>query len=478
MSKTEDKELSKDGIVIYTDAGAKPNPGYAGWGIHGYVYNIGPAKKGFGNHTSYITSEGYVPKQGSSVKLDEIIPIKFIDGVGGIPRCSNNAGEVTAMAEGLRHAAMSGVKKAILYSDSMYAINGATKYIDAWKNNNWKKSDGASLPNMSEWQNLDKSLKLLKEAGVDLDIRWVKGHSDNEGNIIVDSYATAGVSSSRHDVHKACITTSDAKDYWAKDEHHPFLSSKCVYMTSNPLSNQEGEYFLGDHGKKDELMGRQDADTAYAYVVLKEPNYILELIRKYILAMASNTDHICLINLSVAFSQAFKKMLDVMAEFAFIRVGHRFDIQTVKKEPIVTELYPPKISIRAVEAVNTLKGIYLDWKTNPNTELIITDITDRFYKKDAKGKNILLPEINSGYEQLNIIASYDKENKDKTIGVDLTLGVDTPKRNTLKKIEALDPKMILVLWRESGSIRYATICTTTDAESIWAGYYANIKIVA
>ena len=30
--------VNKYGVVIYSDGGARPNPGYGGWGIHGYLY--------------------------------------------------------------------------------------------------------------------------------------------------------------------------------------------------------------------------------------------------------------------------------------------------------------------------------------------------------------------------------------------------------------------------------------------------------
>lgn len=476
--KKTDEPLSVDGMVIYTDAGARPNPGFAGWGLHGYTYNLGPAKKGSGNHQAYITSNGYVTKSEVKTKPDEVIPLKYLDGLGSIPECSNNAGEVVAMSEGLRHAMLQGVKKVRVLADSKYAIEGAMRGLPVWQKNNWIKSDGTELKNASEWKNLAIALEKIKEAGIDLSIEWVKGHGTNVGNNKADNYASLGVMASRFNVHRACITTTPPEGYWGKEDHHPFLSLKCAYFLSDPACNQAGEYYLGDHGKEDELMGKRSADTSYAYVNLHQADDMVELARKYILANAPGTDSLVHATLSTLFSQAFMKEVDLMDTFAFVRQGHRFDAYTVRKEPVIIELYPPKIATRAIDAVNHLKGVMTTWKAGNDERMASTDITGKFYETNAKGELSLSKTFAPGFTSMKVGASYRAVDGGlKSTDVELTLGVDMPERNALKRIEALKPKVTLVTWREDNAIRYATIIETEDASGIWAGYYANIKFV-
>jgi len=92
--KEKPAALQPEGLVVYTDAGTKPNPGFGGWGIHGYLYNNAPPKKGTGNPAVLLTAEGYVLKAqlDGSWKPTEVTPLKYVDGVGTIPHCSNNGG--------------------------------------------------------------------------------------------------------------------------------------------------------------------------------------------------------------------------------------------------------------------------------------------------------------------------------------------------------------------------------------------------
>ena len=87
-------------------------------------------------------------------------------------------------------AAINGIKKFIkldhnkqvyLYSDSVYLIQGITKWMTYWKQSSWKKG---SIKNTDLWKQLD-SLNLLSN----VQWRWVKGHQGNVYNEIVDKIA-------------------------------------------------------------------------------------------------------------------------------------------------------------------------------------------------------------------------------------------------------------------------------------------------
>lgn len=109
-----------------------------------------------------------------------------------LPQVTNNQMELTAILEALKKY---GVDKSeftypILYSDSQYSVNVYTQWMFQWANNNWIKSD-ESLP-----LNLDiikEFYDLWVSQGKRLDIRWIKGHSDNKWNSLADAIATGKV---------------------------------------------------------------------------------------------------------------------------------------------------------------------------------------------------------------------------------------------------------------------------------------------
>ena len=74
-----------------------------------------------------------------------------------------------------------------LYTDSKYLQLGITKWIHNWCKNNWRKSDNKPVKNSFLWQSLQN--EIVKH---DIVWHWVKGHSDNYGNIIADKLAIKG----------------------------------------------------------------------------------------------------------------------------------------------------------------------------------------------------------------------------------------------------------------------------------------------
>ena len=47
------------GMVLYTDGGCRPNPGFGGWGVHGYEFEMSKSTKGIGHPTHVSTAAGY-----------------------------------------------------------------------------------------------------------------------------------------------------------------------------------------------------------------------------------------------------------------------------------------------------------------------------------------------------------------------------------------------------------------------------------
>lgn len=81
-----------------------------------------------------------------------------------------------------------------LYSDSEYSINSVTKWIKAWKKNDWKTSDKRPVMNQDIIKQIDKILQKYPDRIKFTHVRAHTGKSDEHsvGNDKADKLANAG----------------------------------------------------------------------------------------------------------------------------------------------------------------------------------------------------------------------------------------------------------------------------------------------
>ncbi len=132
-------------IIIYTDGGADPNPGYGGWA----------ALLIYGSREKILT--------------------------GNAPDTTNNRMELTAACEALR--ALKRPCQVTLYTDSNYVKKGISEWIEKWSANGWK-SKGKPIQNVDLWQRLAAQTERHQ-----VDWQWVRGHAGNLYNERVDKLA-------------------------------------------------------------------------------------------------------------------------------------------------------------------------------------------------------------------------------------------------------------------------------------------------
>ncbi|MEN9614224.1 MAG: hypothetical protein RLZZ347_531 [Candidatus Parcubacteria bacterium] len=141
-------------ITIFTDGSSRGNPGPGGFGAvvvgNDFVQEIG----GRENHTTNNRME----------LLAVISALSFLD---TITLSTNNY-------------------QLLLYSDSRYVINGATKWIFGWQKNGWITSQKKEVENQDLWERLFGAMR-----GKKIDWRYVGGHIGVSGNERCDEIATA-----------------------------------------------------------------------------------------------------------------------------------------------------------------------------------------------------------------------------------------------------------------------------------------------
>jgi len=144
---TKPGSVASDVVEIWTDGGAKPNPGRGGWGA-------------------------ILRFRGVERELS-----------GGERATTNNRMELTAAAEALE--ALKRPCRVTLHTDSEYVKNGVTRWHEGWVRKNWRNSTGDPVKNVDLWQRV-----LAAAAKHHVEWRWVRGHAGNVMNERVDELAT------------------------------------------------------------------------------------------------------------------------------------------------------------------------------------------------------------------------------------------------------------------------------------------------
>jgi ribonuclease HI len=144
------KKANKNQVIIYTDGACENNPGGPG----GWAFLV-------------VGSD-----------LDAEFQLS-----GGEESTTNNRMELQAIIEALNY--FKSPRSIKIISDSKYAIGSCSEWLIGWKSKNWIKSDGSEVKNIDLLESLDELISFHE-----VSFRWVKGHSGNKYNDIVDELAT------------------------------------------------------------------------------------------------------------------------------------------------------------------------------------------------------------------------------------------------------------------------------------------------
>ena len=135
-------------LKIYTDGACSGNPGKGGW---------------------------------AAIILDDTNHSSIS---GGEKNTTNNRMELMAPIMALKK-----IKKKseiTIFTDSKYVKDGITDWIKKWKQNNWKSANKKPVKNKDLWVKLDNACLKHK-----ITWKWVKAHSGNKYNNLVDELAVS-----------------------------------------------------------------------------------------------------------------------------------------------------------------------------------------------------------------------------------------------------------------------------------------------
>jgi ribonuclease HI len=141
-----------DPVIIYTDGACKGNPGPGGWG-------------------AILSYKG---------KVKELY--------GGDPDTTNNRMELMAAIQALE--TLTKPCSVRINTDSKYVLQGITEWMDNWKKRGWKTASRHPVKNEDLWRRLDAAIMRH-----DIEWKWIKGHSGDNGNERADALANLGIDS-------------------------------------------------------------------------------------------------------------------------------------------------------------------------------------------------------------------------------------------------------------------------------------------
>lgn len=137
-------------ISIYTDGSSRGNPGPGGWG---------------------------------AIIMDEV---RVVELGGREDHTTNNRMELMAAIKALEFAGTLDTLPVELYTDSEYVMKGMTEWIEGWQKRGWRTASKKPVLNQDLWQKL-----ILVADGMEIDWKYVAGHSGHEFNDRCDEIATS-----------------------------------------------------------------------------------------------------------------------------------------------------------------------------------------------------------------------------------------------------------------------------------------------
>lgn len=512
-------------MVLYTDGGCRPNPGFGGYGIHGYLFDFPKSIKGIGHTTHTATAAGYYTRseasgeklsaeqlalfegddprvvesimEGLIVNRAKVNITDYIDIYGSINQndATNNLAELVAMKEALLLALEYNICSLVVRPDSQLVISGVTEWIHGWIERGFISSKGTPVKYESLWMEIHNLHNRLLDKGVKVTFDHVKAHGAEIGNNSADYLATMGVFAAQKGRvinQRDKTAVSVGADYWASnsDKRHPMLSHKYSYFIANKDTLTPGTYYIGNQGKEVDMIAKKSSVASYALVRIDKGDEGIEFMQDHQCGLANELESLCMLDIDSLYGPSYRYTNQYREDYLYKPMNQRFDVHSICKSPLVRELTPVFLAMRAIDSMMVLSDVLDSFLKGEGDYVLSSDITCLIYEesvvtsKPKKGveptetKTVkLLTSLNVGLAELKAQAKIRAQDVPSPT-ITLTLGIDIPDRNTLKRLESLNPSVHLVTWgRASDSFHYATVIKADGCVGIWAGTYSNLHVL-
>lgn len=495
-------------LVAYPDGGCAGDARNAGAGMHGYFYKpsaVSDVKCTEQTKSGAITTLGYIYELNRKRFVQEkaciVKPEEYIDFILPIPAATNNIAELSGAIRALEIALERQVARVYIWSDSRYVVDNHNQgHAAKWRNNNWCTSTGKPAENIELWQRLLELSAQVQAAGIELQLDWVKGHSDNLGNDRADLLATSGILLANRGKIAPRETASPVAGYnnYRADYNRLFSHSRWYWRTKSPeeICPLTGKYVYhcGKHGPDDALWGKPMSDAAQSILLLAQPDPVLRVVREnqnLIDDDVVGNQIICYLD-QVFNAKTYSEIQKTGSDYIFTNSPTRRHTFFLGGSSLTREHKPPKMAWLAENTFTILRGVleeYIASKTLSAEQkaargkkgLCVTDITELLYVTDTSKKKPvrkLSDLVDQTTRSIDVDVDYNVTGTPGRARITLTLDLGIPKRNTLSAIATDDPKVLVVTWRESEhGFRYATIVEVGEDLGIWTSYHTHLRAI-
>lgn len=458
-------------IFAYTDGSCRPNPGFSGYGVHIVIGQEDDKGKVVADKFK-LTDRGYVNKANLKTfpakkfyNVDNVIELYGYNKKSN----TNNRAELEAIIELYKFLPKLKLKyedinEIVLLADSSYALNIVKKALEG----TLKVDSNTSNKDLIE--ELEAQLKICL---FNTKIQKVEGHSNDLGNDRADMLAFMGQNknSKYPNTFKDNNVLEEDKDFWKlKEPDKDIFFGKSLFYFFNDVDKT---YYMFNY-KEDSDIGKKLSGVQYVLIKKQIPDPDIKLLVDRIKESFKIEKMPFIIYLAVLRNKKIYK--------DFIRYGDDFlkvdiiknyrepfvSLKTITGQEIIRELYPQLLSKKVNENFDILEDVFSHYIKQTN-EFKVKDITDLIYTKNKKEKTIIHPEFKN--DKFKIKVAIDNKNF-----IFVYPKYDLPPRNTLKRFEKENPK-IVVLYREfPGLIEYYTLADLGETKILTVNFYANKTI--
>lgn len=463
--------MNKYTVIVDVDGSAKPNPGFYGTGIHGYMFNENNLNKKTNDKPDKytITDLGYIETDQLLKHNYKLVnPEYYIDGYFSYGNVgTNNIAELNGFIELCNNLLNSDfeIEKIIIKTDSLYMMSVIR---DVAKDKNWQQQ--LNKPNLSYLYIIEDVINKLKEKNIEYRLEKVEGHSGYIGNHIADRLSVSGrnISSRFKDANNFIITPN--KKYWTnKLQRHPFLSFRQLFFTNNMRTAESENLYAIMNYKKDSEPGRKTHEACFGIVILQNTDeYIENVINSYQKNLRTMSI-LSTVDMDMLYSSYVSNYLNMFGTDLLTFDNKRNILSLMEEQELVSEVRPSGLGNQALDKMLSLYNIIKEYK-DVGVSRDYIDISSYFYGINEKNKRQVL--VPNGINEVTINLDYNGY-KSKLI---LELGKDTLTRNVFKRMENDNINVILVVKKiKPQYLNYYVIIENTDSGdiSIWHNFFTN-----
>lgn len=484
------------GLVLYVDGGFRDDKKVCSWGLHGYLYDLTERKAGYGLKKCGPTSVGYA---GPGISLVDIetgkslrtcfknpiatYPVRIVGYIDAHSNttlaATNNQTEVMGLMAALKLILALSPTRAQILTDSQYALKGALLWLTKWKQNNYTKADGQRVDNIPFWQDLDRLMQQVDESKIPITWDWVKGHSDDLGNIAADRRAYQAQDAAENGYAEEDWSISPVQKYWNPTATiHPLLKEPRMYMLvdapPSPISGYR--YYFGNVGETDAIEGQPSADKGYSVIITNQADTVLDTVQAYFREKClKDSGHVVKFrNDTITKAKFYTELMEHGDKYLKPRHNRLTSYHAREGRAMFGELVDRDIAHQLKENLVNLSNGLSDYLTGNRDGLGVIDITDCLFTTEIKGKKEVSKYIASIKPSLDYKCDIEQDGITYTRRLPLKFGIDLPSQNSLRALVNSNPKVTLIHWKHNELYRkYATILECDLGSGIWCGIYSN-----